>query len=139
MTMERLKLMHELWERELSESTREIIVRILKNTRINQGHEDAEVKAKRIHNWLEANIAEEELVRKLNRMEKGRSAILIIRSLNNMDLKESTVKRVLSIITNTHKKCGEEAAEEVASKLIDVVESSETEEELLQKLDLRSW
>ena len=136
MTMERLKLMHELWERELSDSTREIIVQILKNTRINQGYEKAEIKAKRIRNWLESNVAEVELVRKLKRMEEGRSVILIIRSLNNMDLHESTVKRVLSIISNTHQKCGEEAAEETAWKLIDMVESSETEEELLQKLDL---
>ena len=69
-------------------------------------------------------------------MEEGRSVILIIRSLNNMDLQESTVKRVLSIILDTKKKSGEEAAEEVASKLIEIVESSETEEELLKELDL---
>ena len=129
MTMERLKLMHELWERELSDSTREIIVQILKNTRINQGYEKAEIKAKRIRNWLESNVAEVELVRKLKRMEEGRSVILIIRSLNNMDLHESTVKRVLSIISNTHQKCGEEAAEETVEEVAEEAVEEATDAE----------
>ena len=68
-------------------------------------------------------------------MKEGRSRILIIRSLDKKDLQESTVKRVLSIITNTHKKHGEEAAEQKATELMEIVESSETETELLQKLN----
>ena len=68
-------------------------------------------------------------------MKEGRSRILIIRTLEKKDLQESTVKRVLSIITNTHKKHGEEAAEQIATKLMKIVEASKTEAELLQKLD----
>ena len=68
-------------------------------------------------------------------MKEGRSAILIIRSLSNMDLQESTVKRVLSIILDTKKKYGEEAAEQKATELKAIVDSSETEQELLQKLN----
>lgn len=68
-------------------------------------------------------------------MKKGRSAILIIRSLSNMDLQESTVNKVLSIILNTKKQHGEDAAEEMATKLMEMVDSSETEAELLKKLN----
>lgn len=68
-------------------------------------------------------------------MKEGRSAILIIRSLSNMELQESTVKRVLSIILDTKKKYGEEAAEQKATELMEIVESSKTEQELLQKLN----
>ena len=68
-------------------------------------------------------------------MKEGRSAILIIRSLSNMDLQESTVERVLSIILDTKKKYGEETAEQKATELMELVESSETEAELLQKLN----
>ena len=67
-------------------------------------------------------------------MEEGRSAILIIRSLSNMELQESTVKGVLSIILDTKKKYGEEAAEQIAAELMEIVEASKTEAELLQKL-----
>ena len=68
-------------------------------------------------------------------MKEGRSAILIIDSLSNMELQESTVNRVLSIILDTKKKYGEEAAEQIASKLMKLVEASNTEAELLQKLN----
>ena len=68
-------------------------------------------------------------------MKEGRSAILIIRSLSNMELQESTVKRVLSIILDTKKKYGEEAAEQKATELMEIVESSKTEQELLQKIN----
>ena len=67
-------------------------------------------------------------------IKEGRSAILIIRSLSNMDLQESTVKKVLSIILNTKKTQGDDAAEEMATRLIEIVDSCETEEELLDKL-----
>ena len=70
-------------------------------------------------------------------MKDGRARILIIRSLNKKGLQESTVKRVLSIILHTHKTHGEEAAEQIATELIKIVESSDTEDELLQKLDQR--
>ena len=68
-------------------------------------------------------------------MKEGRSRILIIRSLKRMDLQESTVERVLSLITNIYKKHGEEAAEQKATELMAIVDSSETEQELLQKLN----
>ena len=67
-------------------------------------------------------------------MKEGRSVILIIRSLGRKDLQESTVKRVLSIILDTDKRFGKEAAEEIATELMEMVDSSETEEELLEKL-----
>ena len=68
-------------------------------------------------------------------MKGIRSAILILGSLSNMELQESTKERVLSIIVDTKKKYGEEAAEQVADRLIQMVEASRTEAELLQKLD----
>ena len=67
-------------------------------------------------------------------MKEGRSIILILRSLGRLDLLESTEKKVFSIILNTKKTQGDEAAEEVATRLIEIVDSSETEEELLEKL-----
>lgn len=67
-------------------------------------------------------------------MKEGRSAILIIRSLSNMELQESTVKSVLSIILNTKKKYGEEAAEQKATELMEIVDSAKTEQELLEKI-----
>ena len=68
-------------------------------------------------------------------MKEGRSAILIMRSLSNMDLHKSTVERVLSIILDTKKKHGEEAAEQKATELMELVDSSKTESELLSKLN----
>ena len=67
-------------------------------------------------------------------MKEGRSRILIIRTLKRKGLQESTVKRVLSLITSTHKKYGEEAAEEMATKLMKIVDSSETEAGLLKTI-----
>ena len=66
--------------------------------------------------------------------KEGRSAILIIRSLSNMDLQESTVQRVLSIILDAKEKYGEETAEQKATELMGLVEMSETEEDLLKRL-----
>lgn len=74
-----------------------------------------------------------------NYMKEGRSRILIIRSLDSMDLQESTVKRVLSIITDTHKMHGEEAAEQIATELMEIVESSATEAELWKKIDAQNF
>lgn len=68
-------------------------------------------------------------------MTEARSRIRIIRTLKKKDLQESTVKKVLSIITDTHKRYGEEAAEQKATELIEILESSKTEEELLKKLN----
>ena len=67
-------------------------------------------------------------------MREGRSIILIMRSLRRLELLESTRKKVQSIILNTKKTQGDEAAEEVATRLIEIVDSCETEEELLEKL-----
>ena len=66
--------------------------------------------------------------------KEGRSIILILRSLGRLDLPESTEKKVFSIILNTKKTRGDEAAEEIATRLIEIVDSCETEEELLDKL-----
>ena len=68
-------------------------------------------------------------------MKEIRSAILILGTLSDMELQESTKERVLSIIVDTKKKYGEEAAEKVADRLIQMVEASRTEAELMQKLD----
>ena len=68
-------------------------------------------------------------------MKKIRSAILILGALSDMELQESTKERVLSIIVDTKKKYGEEVAEKVADRLIQMVEVSKTEAELLQKLN----
>ncbi len=65
----------------------------------------------------------------------ARSQILILDSLSKKDLQESTVNRVLRIILDTAKRYGEESAEEMATKLMEIVESSETEAEILQKLN----
>lgn len=70
-----------------------------------------------------------------NATKEGRSAILIIRSLDKMDLQESTVKRVLTIILEAKGKYGEEIAEQMATELMELVEESETEEELLSRLN----
>ena len=68
-------------------------------------------------------------------MKEGRSAILIIRSLKRLHVQDTTAERVLSIILDTRKKLGEEAAEQKATELMEMVDSSKTEAELLQKLD----
>ena len=133
--IERSKLMRAEWKRELSDDTVEVITRIIEYTRINHGHDKAEAIAKEIRLLIETGISEAELAQRLEQMKEGRSRILIIRSLDKKDLQESTVKRVLSIITDTHKKYGEVAAETIATQLIDIVESSETEDELLKKLN----
>ena len=67
-------------------------------------------------------------------MKEGRSIILIMRSLRRLELLESTRKKVQSIIINTKKTQGDEAAEEIATRLMELVDSCETEEELLEKL-----
>ena len=68
-------------------------------------------------------------------MKEGRSVILIIRSLNRLELHESTVIRVLSMILDAKKQYGEEASEQTATELMAIVDSCQTEDELLQKID----
>ena len=72
-------------------------------------------------------------------MKKGRSRILIIRSLTNFekrtDVQEITIKKVLAMILDAHAMSGEEAAEQLATDLMEMVDSSRTEQELLNKLD----
>ena len=68
-------------------------------------------------------------------MKEGRSRILIIRTLKRKGLQESTREKVYSFITITHKMYGEEAAEDLATKLIEIVEASETEAGLLETLN----
>lgn len=68
-------------------------------------------------------------------MKEGRSRILIIRSLKNLHVQDSTAERVLSIILDAKKKYGEEASEQKATELMEMVDSCETEAELLEKLD----
>lgn len=72
-------------------------------------------------------------------MKEGRSVILIIRSLNRLELHESTVIRVLSMILDAKKQYGEEASEQTATELMAIVDSCQTEDELLQKIDQMNW
>ena len=71
-------------------------------------------------------------------MKEGRSRILIIRSLTNFekrtDVQEITIKKVLTMILDAHAMSGEEAAEQMATDLMEAVDSSQTEQELLNKL-----
>lgn len=69
-TIDRLKLLHELWARKLSDDTVEAVVQILESTRINQGHEAAEAKAKELRLLIETEISEEELLKKLKEVQK---------------------------------------------------------------------
>ena len=72
-------------------------------------------------------------------MKEGRSSVLIIRSLSNFekrtDVQEITIKKVLAMILDAHAMSGEEAAEQMATELMELVDSSQTEQELLNKLD----
>ena len=61
--------------------------------------------------------------------------ILVIRSLSNKDLQESTVNRVLSIILDTKQKYGAEASEQKVEELMHIVDSINTDQELAKKLD----
>ena len=71
-------------------------------------------------------------------MKEGRARILIIRSLTNFekrtDVQEITIKKVLTMILDAHAMSGEEAAEQMATDLMEMVDSSQTEQELLNKL-----
>ena len=71
-------------------------------------------------------------------MKEGRARILIIRSLTNFekrtDVQEITIKKVLAMILDAHAMSGEEAAERMATDLMEAVDSSQTEQELLNKL-----
>ena len=67
-TIERLKLMHELWARKLFDTTIEAVVQIIERTRINQGHNEAEAKSKEIRLLIETEISEAELLQKLDQM-----------------------------------------------------------------------
>ena len=68
-TIDRLKLMHELWARNLSNTTIEAIVQVVENTRIAQGHSKAEAKAKELRLLIESEISETEILKKLNQMK----------------------------------------------------------------------
>lgn len=65
-TIERLKLMHELWARNLSDTTIEAIVQIMESMRTEQGHSEAE--AKEIRELIETGISEAELLKTLNQI-----------------------------------------------------------------------
>ena len=64
-TLERILLLHELWERKLSDDTVDIVADIVARTRIEQGHLEAEAISKEIHEILDTGISESELIRKL--------------------------------------------------------------------------
>ncbi len=140
-TIERVKLMHEEFARNFSDATTEVITQILESVRINAGHDKAEEVAKEIRELIESEIEETELLKKLmvdkwsTQAKEGRSAILIIRSLNKKNLKESTVQKVLSIILEAKKKFGFQASEQMATILIPIVDASENDEELLYNID----
>ena len=140
-TIERVKLLHEEFERNFSDATMEVITQILESVRINAGHDKAEKEAKEIRELIESGIEETELLKKLmvdkwsTPAKEGRSAILIIRSLDKKNLKESTVQKVLSIILEAKKKFGIQASEQMATVLIPVVDASENDEELLYNIE----
>ena len=71
-------------------------------------------------------------------MKEGRARVLIIRSLSNLekrtDVQEITIKKVFAMILDAHAMSGEEAAEQMATDLMEMVDSSQTEQELLNKL-----
>ena len=68
-TIERLKLMHELWKRKFSNTTIEAITQIIESTRINRGHLAAEEKAKEIRELIEQELSEAVLLQKLDQMK----------------------------------------------------------------------
>ncbi len=59
---ERLRLMRELWEMNLSDTTIEAIVQIIESTRIKQGHNEAEAKALKIRTKIEEGISEAQIL-----------------------------------------------------------------------------
>ena len=69
-TIDRLLLMHELWERKLSDTTIEAVVQIIERTRIEQGHSKAEAVAKEIREIIETENSESGVLKKLNQMKK---------------------------------------------------------------------
>ena len=135
--IERSQLHRLEWSMELSDATHEAITQSVEYARINFGHDKAEEVAKEIRELIESKIGEAELLKKVmldewcNQTKAGRSAILIIRTLDQKNLKESTVQRVLSIILEANKKFGVQASEQMATLLIPIVEESENDEELL--------
>ena len=135
--IERSKLHRIEWSMELSDTTHEAITQSVEYARINFGHNKAEEVAKEIRELIESRISETELLNKVildkwcNQTKAGRSAILIIRALDQKKLKESTVQRVLSIILEANKKFGIQASEQMATLLIPIIEDSDNDEELL--------
>ena len=67
--IERLLLLHELWARNLSDTTIEAVVQILERTRIEQGHSKAEAVAKEIREIIETENSESGILKKINQME----------------------------------------------------------------------
>ena len=140
LTIERVKLMHEEFERNFSDTTVELITHILESVRINEGHQQAEKEAKEIRELIESEINEADLLTRLTTKKRtpptkeGRSAILIIRSLKRKQLKECTVQKILSIILETRKNFGMQASEQMATVLIPIVDASENDEELLENI-----
>ena len=140
-TIERIRLMHDVFERKFSDATTEVITQIIESIRMNAGHDKAEEEAKELRELIESGIDETELLKKLvsvkglEQSKEGRSAILIIRSLDRKNLKESTVQKVLSIILDANKKYGFQASEQIATLLIPIVDESENDEELLYNIN----
>ena len=135
--IERYQLHRLEWSMELSDATHEAITQYVEYARINFGHDKAEEVAKEIRELIESGINEADLLRRVmldkwcEQEKEGRSAILIIRTLKQKELKEGTVQRVLSIILEANKKFGVQASEQMATFLIPIVEDSENDEELL--------
>ena len=135
--IERCKLLHLELSMALSDATHEAIIQSVEYARINFGHDKAEEVAKEIRELIESGINEADLLRRVmldkwcEQEKEGRSAILIIRTLDQKNLQESTVQRVLSIILEANKKFGVQASEQMATLLIPIVEESENDEELL--------
>ena len=66
---ERVRFTHEMLERNLSDTTIEVVAQIMENTRKEQGHGEAEIKAKEIRMLIETGLSEQSLLWKLKQMK----------------------------------------------------------------------
>ena len=111
--IERSKLMRAEWARNFSDTTTEFITQIIERTLKNQGHSKAEEKAKEIRELIESGLEETELLKKI---------------------KQAEIDKILSIILDASESYGDEIFERHVAQLMEIVEMSETEEDLLKRL-----
>ena len=69
-------------------------------------------------------------------MKEGRAIILILRSIKNKRLQESTDERIFQHLLSIGKKYGEEAAEKRAEELMKIIDDPKnSEEDILKALE----